>query len=327
VTPNPTLVSRAEQERLLDWAAVLPIVNESYVALARGEARLLPTLREPLTGGMLGFRGADWPARGLLGIKLSAFFLSNRELGLDSHQAVIVLLDPGTGAVRGIVDGNHVTWIRTALAGAAGTLALARSDARCVLIVGNGLQAEAQVRSHAWALADRSPEFTVHTPRDDAGGVKSAQFCRRLEARGIRVAPAVDLERALAAADVVVTATPSTEPVLRGGQVRRGTHVNAIGADAPGKRELDDVLLGRCLFVTDDREQCRRFGEGQRLDAERLERTPTIGEVLAGTAPGRTGDDAITVFDSTGLGLHDVATAAEACARAAASGAGTTLAL
>src|SRR5439155_17023399 len=101
---------------------------------------------------------------------------------------------------------------------------------------------------------------------------------------------------------------------LPGGQVRRGTHVNAIGADAPGKRELDDVLLGRCLFVTDDREQCRRFGEGQRLDAERLERTPTIGEVLAGTAPGRTGDDAITVFDSTGLGLHDVATAAEACA-------------
>ena len=83
MTPNPTLVSRAEQERLLDWAAVLPIVNESYVALARGEARLLPTLREPLMGGMLGFRGADWPARGLLGIKLSAFFLSNRELGQD----------------------------------------------------------------------------------------------------------------------------------------------------------------------------------------------------------------------------------------------------
>lgn len=323
--PNePLLVSRAEQERLLDWAAVLPIVNESYVALARGEARLLPTIREHLTAGMLGFRGAEWPARGLLGVKLSAFFLSNRDLGLDSHQSVIVLLDPATGTLRSIVDGNHVTWIRTAIAGAAGTLALARPDARRVLVVGNGLQAEAQVRSHAWALADRSPEFLVHAPRED--GAKARDFCRRLDGHGITVQPAGDLREALAQTDVVVTATPSTEPIVRAADVQPGTHISAMGADAPGKRELDHDLVDRSVVVADDRNQCSRFGEAQWLDAERIERIATIGEVLAGIAPGRSGSE-ITVFDSTGLGLHDAAVAAEALARAVAAGSGTVVEL
>jgi ornithine cyclodeaminase len=318
------VVSRAEQERLLGFADVLPIVNESYVALARGEARLLPTLREPLQGGMLGFRGGEWPARGLLGTKLSGFFLTNRAAGLDSHQAVVVLLDPATGAVRGLVDGNHVTWIRTAIAGAAGTLALARPDARRVLVVGNGLQAEAQVRSHAWALADRSPEFLVHAPRED--GAKARDFCRRLDEHGIAVQPAADLREALAHADVVVTATPSTEPIVRAADVQPGTHISAMGADAPGKRELDHELVERSVVVADDRNQCSRFGETQWLDAERIDRVPTIGEVLAGTAPGRSGSE-ITVFDSTGLGLHDAAVAAEALARAVAAGSGTAVEL
>jgi len=318
------VVSRAEQERLLGFGDVLPIVNECYVALARGEARLFPTLREPLDGGMLGVRGGEWPARGLLGVKVSGFFLTNRAVGLDSHQAVVVLLDPKTGAPRGLVDGNHVTWVRTAIAGAAGTLALARPDARRVLVVGNGLQAEAQVRSHAWALAERSPEFLVHAPRED--GAKAREFCRRLEAHAIAVRPAADLREALAHVDVVVTATPSTEPVLRAADVRPGTHVTAMGADAPGKRELDQALLEAALVVPDDRNQCGRFGETQWLDAARIERAPTIGEVLAGSARGRAGNE-ITVFDSTGLGLHDVAVAAEALTRAVAAGAGSAVEL
>jgi alanine dehydrogenase len=314
------VVSRAEQERLLAFADVLPIVNECYVALAHGEARLFQTLREPLQGGMLGVRGGEWPARGLLGAKVSGFFLTNRALGLDSHQAVVVLLDPETGSPRGLIDGNHVTWIRTAIAGAAGTLALARSDARRVLVVGNGLQAEAQVRSHAWALAERAPEFFVHAPRDD--GEKAREFSRRLERHGVAVRPAPDLREALARADVVVTATPSTEPIVRGADVRPGTHISAMGADAPGKRELDGELLEAALVVPDDRNQCSRFGETQWLDAARIELAPTVGEVLAGTARGRTGNE-ITVFDSTGLGLHDVAVAAEALARAVAAGDGS----
>jgi alanine dehydrogenase len=99
-----------------------------------------------------------------------------------------------------------------------------------------------------------------------------------------------------------------------------------MGADAPGKRELEHDLVDRSLVVADDRNQCCRFGEAQWLDAERIERVPTIGAVLAGIAPGRSGSE-ITVFDSTGLGLHDVAVAAEALARAVAAGSGTAVEL
>ena len=210
------------------------------------------------------------------------------------------------------MDGNHVTWLRTAMAGLAATCALARPDARRVLIVGNGQQAEAQARAHAWGLAEREPELLVHAPRDDAAGSKAARFAERLRAVGVDTTPVPDLESAIRGIDIVITSTPSADAVLNGEWVTPGTHVNAIGADAPGKRELDDVLLDRCVLVADDRTQCHLYGEGKNLAAERLAAVATLGDVLAGTTPGCTCADEITVFDSTGIGLHDAAVAAEA---------------
>ncbi len=321
------MLSRAEVETLIDWEDALTAVEESLVAHARGEARPFPTLREAVPGGMVGVRGASWPKRGLLGVKVSGFFSGNRLNGLDSHQGVIVLQDPDSGRPRALVDGNHVTWIRTAVAGVAGTRTLARPDARRVLVVGNGLQAEAQVRSHAWGLAARSPEFEVHAPRDDAAGTKAGAFAARLERHGIHVKPAPDLEHALAGADVVVTATPSTDPVVSAAWVRAGTHITAMGADAPGKRELDDELVTRGRLVADERNQSLRFGEGQALGDVPAAALPTLGEVLAGATPGRTQPAEVTIFDSTGLGLHDVVTAEAAVRRARERGAGVWIAL
>lgn len=274
---------------------------------------------------MVGVRGGAWPERGLLGVKVSGFFLANRREGLDSHQAVVVLQDPGSGRAHSLVDGNRVTWLRTAAAGVAGTRALARPEAHRVLVVGNGLQAEAQIRSHAWGLAARDPQFQVHAPRDDAAGTKAREFAARLDGRGIHVSPALELERALADADIVITATPSTDPVVPDAWVRPGTHITAMGADAPGKRELGDGIAARGRLVADDRIQSVRFGEGQALgEAAEL---PTLGEVLAGAVPGRTQPAELTIFDSTGLGLHDIATADAAVHRARARGAGTWITL
>ena len=297
-------------------------MEEALVALATGEARPFPTLREPVQGGMVGVRGATWPARGLLGVKVSGFFLANRDQGLDSHQAVVVLQDPASGRAHALVDGNHVTWLRTALAGVAGTRALARPDARRVLVVGNGLQAEAQLRSHAWGLAAREPEFQVFAPRDDAAGAKGRAFAARLDERAIHVAPAPDLERGLAGADSVITATPSTDPLVPDAWVPPGTHITAMGADAPGKRELADALVVRGRLVADDRGQCVRFGEGQALGEAAEGRLPTLGEILAGMVPGREDPGEVTVFDSTGLGLHDLVTANVAVDRAREHGVG-----
>lgn len=315
------LLTRAECEQLLTWETGLEAVREAFVAAATGEARSFTTIREPLPGGHFGLRSATWPARNLVGLKASGFFLGNRDRGLESHQAVVVLLDPESGRTRALVDGNHITWLRTALAGLAGTLALSRADARHVLIVGNGLQAEAQLRSHAWGLAERRPTFAVHAPRDGAAGAKASAFVVRAAGHGIPVEAAPDLQDALARADVVITATPAVMPIVTGAWVAQGTHLSAIGADAPGKQELDDELVGRCRLFADDRDQSARFGEGRSV-AER-EDLATLGEVLAGLVPGRQADTDITVFDSTGLGLHDVVVADTACRLALEAGAGT----
>jgi len=323
---HETLVlSRADVEALIGWDDALTAVEESLVALATGRARPFPTLREPVEGGMVGVRGAAWPERGLLGFKVSGFFLANRAEGLDSHQAVVVLQDPGNGRPQALVDGNHVTWLRTAIAGAAGTRALARDDARRILVVGNGLQAEAQIRSHAWGISGREPRFRVHAPRDDTAGTKAHEFAARLGEFGIRVTPAPDLERALAEADIVVTATPSTDPLVPDGWVHPGTHITAMGADAPGKRELGDGLAARSRLVADDQAQSVRFGEGQALGE--AAKPPTLGEVLAGMVPGRTHPTELTIFDSTGLGLHDIATAHAAVRNALRLGVGTWISL
>lgn len=318
-------LSRTDVERLVTWEDALGMAEAAYIALARGEAQPFPTVREPVALGMVGLRGAFWPDRGALGVKVSGYFLANRDAGLESHQAVVVLLDPTTGQTRAIVDGNYVTWLRTAVAGAAGSRALARTDARRILVVGNGLQAEAQVRSHALLFADRQPEFLVHTPRGDAGATKAAAFGARLAAHGIRVEAAPELDRALAAADVVITATPSTEPLFPAGWVAPGTHVTAVGADARGKRELDDKLVSASRLIADDRVQSHRFGEGQGLSDAAAARTATLGEVLAGIGVGREDDREVTIFDTTGLGLHDVAAAALALERALEHGVGTSV--
>lgn len=322
VAHRTLLLTRAEVAGLLSWQNVLPVVEDTFIALATGTGQLFPTVREEIPRGTLGLRSGIWPERGLFGVKVSGFFLANRELRLDSHQALVVLLDPKTGLATAVVDGNHVTWIRTAAAGLAGTLALARPDAHRILVIGNGLQAEAQIRSHAWGLAERAPQFAVHAPRD-RDGEKARLFVDRLAEHGISVSAAPDLAEALADAEIVVTATPASTPLFEADAVQPGTHITAMGADAPGKRELDDALVCRSHLVVDDQVQSVSFGEGQALSDSAHEELPTLGGVLNGVVEGRRDANEITIFDSTGVGLHDVATAALARSLAEQADVGT----
>ncbi len=302
-------------ERLVRLEEVLDLVRDGFVALARGDARVFPMVREPLEGSLFGLRSAYWPASELLGLKASGYFPSNQQHGRPNHQATIMLLSPTTGRLRALVDGNRVTWIRTAAAGALGTQILARPDARTVVIVGNGHQAEAQALSHAQVLADRDPQFLVVAPRDDRDRSKAGRFADVLRERGIGSVETPPPAEALAAADVVVTATSARAPLVSLEDVRPGVHITAIGSDTPGKRELDPALVQAARLVVDDRDQSGRYGESQGLDLP-PDATVTLGEVIDDGTLGRASPDEITVFDSTGIGLHDVVTAELACARA-----------
>jgi ornithine cyclodeaminase/alanine dehydrogenase-like protein (mu-crystallin family) len=317
------ILGRAEVEEVLRINEIAQVVEDSYRALALGSASLFYVVREELPGNALfGLRSAVWPDHNLLGFKVSGFFPNNHSVGMESHQAFVMLLDMATGRPTAFVDGNYVTWIRTSAAVLVGTLALARPDARRVLVVGTGVQAEAQIMGQSWGLAERDPEFSAFEPLDDAAGTRAHAFAERMSARGLSVSAVSDLPGAVAQADIIITVTPSGQPLIKGDWVSPGTHINAVGSDSPGKRELDDDLLQKGRIVADDRGQATRLGEAQYLAPDGASRLSTIGDVLTGKAEPRSSQDEVTIFDTTGLAIHDVATADVVRQRAIAAGTG-----
>jgi len=298
---------------------VIPAIESAYVAASQRQAQLYPVVREPLaSGAVFGIKSGYWPDQESLGLKVAGYWPQNRAKGLDNHQAMVVLVEPATGVPRAIIDGNFITAIRTSAAGAIGLRYLARPDAETALIVGTGVQAEAQVRALDWW--QRGIEVTVVEPLDTDGQAMAKAFCDRLGDLGIACRPSGPLEDAVDRADVIVTTTPARQPTLRRDWLTAGVHINAMGADTAGKQEHEIATLRDSLVIVDDWTQASRLGECQHAVGAGLfteqQHPRSIGEVIAGTAPGRTDSRQLTLFDATGLALQDLA-AAELAARTA----------
>jgi ornithine cyclodeaminase len=297
---------------ILSLDDVVPTVERAYVASARGEASLYPVVREALSNGagVFGVKSGFWPARDALGLKVAGYWPANRPRGFDNHQALVVLLDPATGVARAILDGNVITFIRTAAAGAIGLHRLARPDAGSAVIVGAGVQGEAQARAIAWwrpAVA-----ISVVEPLDDPTLTMARGFCRRLAGEGVSCTPGRSIEDAVRAADIVVTVTPARAPLVMRAWLRPGCHVNAMGADTKGKQEHEVATLQAARVVVDDWRQASELGECQHAVAAGVfegRQPDSIGDVIAGRAPGRASDEELTLFDATGLALQDLAVA------------------
>lgn len=238
-----------------------------------------------------GFLGVMPAYAGALGAKLVTFFPEN--LDVHTHHAVIVLFRPETGEPLVTMDGRLITEMRTGAVSAAATKALARKDASVLGILGSGVQA----RSHleALRLVRNFREVRVWSPR------RATQFAEKF---GVRAAASA--EAAVREADVVVVATTSMTPVLRGEWLSPGAHVNSVGASRPDWRELDDEVLSRARIFVESREAAsRESGDviaAGRIDAE-------IGEVFAGTVAGRRSEEEITLFKSVGVAVEDLAAA------------------
>ncbi len=307
------VLSGTDLSRLLSLADVIPVIEAAYLAAARQQAVVYPVIREPLpaSGGVFGIKSGYWPDHHSLGLKVAGYWPQNKGKGLDNHQAMIVLVDPMTGVPRAIIDGNFITAIRTSAAGAVGLRYLARDDAQAVLIIGTGVQADAQARAINWWRPQI--ELTVFEPLDSPGQPMAKAFCDRLTEHGIPARPARSLEDAARAADVIVTTTPATQPVLSRDWLSAGTHINAMGADTAGKQEHETATLRDSLVVVDDWVQASQLGECQHAVKAGLysdqEHPPSIGEVIAGKAAGRTDHGQLTLFDATGLAVQDLAAA------------------
>lgn len=306
------LLDRDTTATLLLPDAVLDAVHEAFVLHASGDGELYPLVRERLPQGVFGIKSGAVPSQDLLGFKAAGFWPGNRALGGEGHQATIMLFDPATGRPLAIIDGNAVTTERTAAAGGVGLRALARPDSRQLCVFGTGVQAAANVdyALRVLPLLDTVRYRTSDGRRDHAFEARFAQRCD--------IAPAPSANEAVAASDVIVTATTGRGALFDAAAVQPGTHINAVGTDTRGKRELPDGLLPRARVWVDDLAQARTLGELQWAPDTAANQ---LGAQLLAPAPRAAAD--ITVFDMTGIALQDLTVARMLYREALAAGAGT----
>lgn len=281
--------------------SVIEAVEQGLKDLAAGRAKMPPKVYLSAERG--DFRAMPASVPGAAGIKWVNVHPGNPLLGLQTVMAVLIYNDPLTGYPLAIMDATDITAYRTGAAAAIAAKYLARKDAHSLGLIGAGRQAQTQ--------------FLAHLALFDIRSVKVFDRLENVTEKFIRQFPqqpitAATLEEA-AGCDIVCTTTPARGPVLMRGMVKAGTHINAIGADAPGKQEIDPAILKDARVVVDEMEQAVHSGEvnvpiSQGLYSEK-DIYAALPDVVSGNKPGRTDDNQITLFDSTGLAIEDIATA------------------
>jgi alanine dehydrogenase len=244
-----------------------------------------------------------------------------RKNGLPTVMAVIVLIDPSTGAPLAIMGGTTITDMRTGAAGCVAAKYLARKDSKVVGLVGAGAQARTQLMA-LLELYKNLEEVRVWS-RTEATKEKFAAEIQQAYGDAVQVVSAASVGKAVEGADIVVTTTPSRTPLVRDDMVSAGMHITCIGADAVGKEELDPSILKRAKIVVDDWAQASHSGEiNVSLSRGLITRENVwaeIGEIVAGLKPGRQRREEITVFTSTGLAVQDAVSAKIAYSKAIAN--------
>jgi alanine dehydrogenase len=288
------VLTRSEVEELLDLDALLDALAAAHAELSAGQASLVPRMGAFAgDAGILGAMPAYVPSSGL-GCKLVTLFPGNRDR--PTHQALIALFDPETGTPAALMDGTYITAMRTAAAAALATRLLARPDARVLAILGTGVQS------------------------------RSAQemFPRARDFEEVRVAGRGEFEEAVRGADVVHATTASPEPVVRLEWLKPGAHVSSVGYGAGGS-ELDPAIVERAdVVVVEQRDSA--FAPlpagAPELEPRGRDGVVELGEIVAGTAVGRSSGEQLTLYKSVGVAAQDLAAATLVLAAARERGAG-----
>lgn len=316
------VLDEQEVRELLDMEGCIEAMAQALAGLARGEFHLplRSVVAAPDGKSFLGLmpthRAGHEP---LYSLKTVCIVPDNPSRGLDPHQGAVTLFDGVTGQVRAVMNASPITAIRTAACSAVATRLLARDDASELAIIGAGHQAHAHIEA---MRAVRSFERIRIASR-------SPEHAKRLAAE-VGAAEATTVEEAVRRADVIVTVTNSAEPVFRREWLKPGAHVNAVGACFPTTRELDAATVADSTFFVDRRESAENESGDYRLAlAEGAiavgHIAAELGELLTGAHPGRTSQDEITVFESLGLAVEDLAAAEYLVRRAHETGRGTVL--
>jgi alanine dehydrogenase len=323
------VLSRSQVLELLSLPECIEAVECALCLHAEGRTLGPGVLGVPGARGGFHIKAAGllFGTRSYFAAKTNANFPDNlQRFGLPTIRGTVVLADAENGEPLALMDSASVTALRTGAATAVAAKHLARPDSRVATVVGCGAQGERQLAAiaavlpltHAWVL--------------DMDPARAHSFATRAQADlGIRVSAATDLRAALRESDVCVTCTPSRRPFVFRDDIPPGTFIAAVGADSQGKQELDAALTASSTLVVDVLEQCAEIGELQHALAAGLMTRDGVhaelAEVVTGKRPGRTRDDEITVFDSSGTALQDVAAAILVYEKALVSGVGSEVTL
>ncbi len=305
VTSGVLIIGRHEIQELLTMPAALEAVEHAFQIQAEGKAVMPPKIYLDIPSGQGDFRAMPAYIEGAAGVKWVSVYPDNWRRNLPTVLATILLCDADTGCPLAIMDGTYITEVRTGAAGGVAVKYLARKDSSVIGMVGAGVQAEAQLRAISEVLPEME-EVRVFDLHKVASRKYAAKMGTELK---VNIYP-VETVEAATEADIVVTTTPSRKPIVSEQCVRPGTHINAIGADARGKQELESGLLAGAKIVVDDVEQACHSGEINVPLAAGLIRAGeiygTLGEVITEKKKGRENNEEITVFDSTGLAIQDI---------------------
>jgi len=316
------ILSGAHVRELLGYRECAGLMREALAQRARGviQQPLRTVVRPRDAAGLLAMMPAYSPQAGY-GLKAICITPGNPAVGKDTHQGGVLLFDVATGEPRVMMNASAITEIRTAATSAVATGLLAAGGAAELAIVGTGVQA----RAHAHALAATRALTGIRVASRDLAraGDLAAELAGTL---GVPVRGYDSVARAVAGAQIIVTATASPVPVLSREWIDPGTHINAVGACLPADRELDTATMSAAALFADSRESVTHESGDFLLAARDGADNPVraeLGELITGTAPGRQAGDEITVFESLGLAAEDLAAARFVYDQAVRLGTGT----
>lgn len=328
------ILSKEVTEKVLKMPEVIDTVKEVYRLKAEGKTEIFPLIFHEFLPGKadMDIKSGWIRESGIFGLKVVSYFEDNIQKGLPALLGSVLVMAASTGAPKGLLDGSHITGMRTGAAGAIGAQLLARKDAEHTLIVGAGHVAVFQIA----AVLDCFPQMKEIMIYDGLSPENAKQLAQAMPSilrekfdmnrEEVSFSAVTDLHHAVAASDIVITVTPSREPLIQKEWVKPGTHFSCIGADMAGKEEIDPEIFSGARIFTDDTPQCIEVGEIEiPIKKEILKREDIageIGDILTGKVPGRQNDRQITVFDATGTALLDLLTAELALKKAEEAGLG-----
>jgi len=315
-------LAQEEVKSVIDMHSDMQVVERAFRQHGLGKVQMPPKsyLYYTAYNGDLRTIPAYLEEEDITGVKIVNVHPGNPMRNLPTVMALIILISPETGAPLAIMAGTYLTDIRTGAAGGIAAKYLARKDSKVIGLVGAGNQARTQLE----ALCE------VFEPESVRINSRTKESCEKFIREMADIVPCeIRYEESIEKVcdcDILVTTTPTRKPIVKSSWIKEGTHINAIGADAVGKEELDPEILLRSKIIVDDMVQALHSGEvNVPLSKHYISENDIhaqLGEVMVGLKPGRTSEDEITIFDSTGLAIQDVATAHLVYERAVREGLG-----